>query len=109
VKTSDNFLFVRRRSGEAADAVDARKLYASAVGGLCEADIDYTVSPPKLNNLKSITDRVLKEEIFSENKNLLEQTEYRHLTGVLLYKPNVGLNLCLRRNEVLNEGCTCRS
>ena len=95
VKTSDNFLFVRRRSGEAADTIDARKLYASAVGGLSEADIDYTASPPKLKNLKSIADRVLEEEIFSENKELLKQTEYRHLTGVLLYRPNVGLNLCL--------------
>jgi hypothetical protein len=95
LKTSDNFLFIRRRSHSAAERTLAGKLFVSAVEGIRDTDIVENTSPPKFRSIREIVDNRLEHEVFgSQHRHLLKQTGTCHLTGLFLFKPNMGMNLC---------------
>lgn len=95
VRTAENELVVRRRSGEAAKYGDDNRWYMSTNEGL--RSIDDTSSDPAPGSLKSSLDivkRMLRNELVGDGCNLDQIMKHCWITGALLYLPNLVVNPC---------------
>jgi hypothetical protein len=108
----DNKLVIRKRSARAANDKDSNRWAASANEGFKEQET-YFVSDQhscRLKPLKEIVDIALGTEIFadppvgSRERNLIASTKEYWLTGILLYLPNMSLNLCF----LVRTECTAK-
>jgi hypothetical protein len=97
VRTSDNMLVIRKRSEGAADFGEANKWYMSANEGLrADQDVEQNSSGTRvMKPCIEIVKRALRKELVGERFPLDERTmKSCYLTGVLLYLPNLSVNLC---------------
>jgi hypothetical protein len=96
VVTSDRRLVIRKRSEGAADFGEANKWYMSANEGL-RANEDILTDRSGARVIKpciEIVKRAIRKELVGEGFPIDERLASCYLTGVLLYLPNLSVNLC---------------
>ncbi len=105
VRTRDEKLIIRKRSNKCADFMDANKWAVSANEGL-RADLDVNTDG-SFKPCTQIIARALQNELVghSERGKELVRAMDCALTGVLLYLPNLCVNLCflVRLNAKFDE------
>jgi len=101
VRTSDNMLVIRKRSGGAADFGESYKLYMSTNEGLrANLDVEHGSSGAlMMKPCIEIVKRALRNELVGEEGDgglPLDERNMKscYLTGALLYLPNLSINLC---------------